>query len=118
MSQEPNYTERRGLDGRMFAKTRPMNCPWCGDLFYVYQADDNPQEPYVNPEPHLTGPQCKEEAHGMRHVCDKPACWDQEQLHQVGRSPLYTRACEEKFNSHAVEPVKLTKGSGLKRVAS
>ena len=118
MTAEPDYTLRRGLDGRMFARTRPMNCPWCGDLFYVFQAEDNPQPPYENPEPHMTGPQGREESHSMRHVCDNPACWDREQAHQSRRSPLYAKACETQFNTHAVEPVKLTKGSGLKRVAS
>lgn len=114
MTGEPDYTPRRGLDGRMFTKTRPMECPWCGDTFYVFQAEDNPQPPYENPEPHI-GPTV---AHGMRHVCDSPECWGQEQDHQVRRSPLYAKACADKYSTQSPEPVRITKGGGLQRVAS
>jgi hypothetical protein len=119
MTSSPDYTERNGLDGRVFTRTRPMNCPWCGDLFYTFQAEDNPQPPYENPEPRMVGEYGKEKSHGMRHVCDRPKCWDIEQRHQMMRSPLYQKACDAHYNVGIVpEPVKTTKGNGLKRLAS
>jgi transposase InsO family protein len=117
VTAEPDYTPRRGLDGRMFAKTRPMNCPWCGDLFYVFQADDAPQPPYENPEPPMVGEPGKEVIKGMRHVCDKPACWDREQAHQMRRTPCYRLAAGEYFSpGPQIDQPKVVPLKGLKMV--
>jgi hypothetical protein len=119
MSKEPDYTERRGLDGRIFTKTRPMACPWCGDTFYTFQAEDAPMPPYENPEPHMRGEPGKEQSTGMRHVCDRPKCWDIEQRHQMMRSPVYQKACDAAYNVQVIpEPIKTTKSSRLKRLTA
>ena len=66
------------INGRSWARSRPMACPWCGQAIYAYQAEDNPQEPNVtSPEPSA--------GFGARETCGSWQCREAEDQHQWHR---------------------------------
>ena len=100
----------REYRGREFTKTLALACPWCSNVFFVWQAVGCETEPYNDPG--TIQPTGK----GQRYTCGNPLCWDREQVYQMQSTEDYQRtrdnfyASREKPKEPAFKPkAKLTK---------
>lgn len=94
---KPDNSPVPGSSGRTFRRTRELQCPICRGTFYAYQCDEEPIQPYYNPEP----PIVRGISSGARETCRHPLCHAAELKHQQERSPDYQRAVSPRSHEPA-----------------
>jgi len=88
----------RSFVGKEFTKTLALACPWCSNVFFVWQACGSETAPYDDPTPIRT------QGKGQRYTCGHPICWDKEQVYQMKQTEDYRMACEKYWNNKTSKP--------------
>jgi len=83
----------RTYRGREFTRTLALACPWCSNVFFVWQAVGCETQPYDDPG--TIQPTGK----GQRYTCGHPICWDREQVYQMKQTEDYKNTCENYWKS-------------------
>lgn len=77
-----------------WARNHPLECPQCRRVFYGYQPQNYPFEPYRNP--------CN--GGGIRQTCGHPLCTKGEMEEQLKKDPNYLKACADRNGAKSPEP--------------
>jgi hypothetical protein len=86
-------TETRIINGRVWEKTLAQACPWCQNVFFIWQPLDSPRPPYDDPKS-ISPP-----GMGQRETCGHPICWDKEQTYQMKQTENYQNTAKTYWNS-------------------
>lgn len=91
----PDLTPKmwRGIE---FTKTLPLRCPWCRNVFYIWQAVGGETEPYNDPTAIQTP------GKGQRYTCGHPICWEREQNWQVKQSEDFKKTQEAYYSAKEI----------------
>nr|WP_320131985.1 hypothetical protein [uncultured Holophaga sp.] len=103
----PDLTPRE-FCGRWWSRTHPLCCPHCQNVFYAWQPEDQPFEPYRNPSG-MRG------TDGGRQTCGHPLCEKAERKEVALNTPAYL-ATVEGTSTHE-DPTR-TKGNGRRGLSA